>query len=126
VARHAKILSQLGAHQDAVMFRTNSAREEVERQLQALARQLIRRREAEADRLLDAICIDHKGRGLGFTSYFKSVREAWIWRDCSDPTEARELLVRLKALWSVQPLAPLLWVCEQEVSGIRTAEVATT
>ena len=43
-------------------------------------------------------------------------KEAWSKRLIfpSDPSAARELLEQIKTLWKVEPLKPLLRVCEHE------------
>jgi hypothetical protein len=116
VAARDTILNRLSEHKDAVTFRPNHAGKEARQQLHALFEQLVRKREVEAERLLDALCVDHKGCGSGLTSHFRSVGEAGRLRLVfpPDPSEARELLEQIKALWSVEPLVPLLRICEQE------------
>ena len=78
------------------------------------------------DSLLDIPCVDRKARGLGFTWHFRSVREVNLNPAASDPAEARQLLEQIREMWNVEPLAPLLRVCEQQqMSAAGTAEVAT-
>ena len=115
VAKREKILGPFRSHEAAVTFRASQAREEAQRQINSLVKRLIRNREVEAERLVDILCINHKGTGLRLTSHFRSVTEPWrLYQTPSDPSEARQLVEQIRAMWNVEPLAPLLRVCEQE------------
>jgi uncharacterized protein (UPF0335 family) len=116
VAAHETILNRLSEHKDAVIFRPNHAGKEARQELHTLIERLIRKREAEVDRLVDILCVDHKGCGSGLTSHFRSVREAsrLRLRSCSDPSEARALFEQISAMWELEPLGKLLEVASQE------------
>jgi hypothetical protein len=114
VAARERIQARLSSHKGATEFLVKSAAEEVQGQLESLVKQLIKKREGEANHLVDILCVDHKGCGLGLTSHFRSIKEAWRLRVAPfDPTEARQLLEQIRAMWAVEPLAGLLKACEQ-------------
>jgi hypothetical protein len=114
VAARDTILNRLSEHKDAVTFRPNHAGKEAGQDLHILIERLIRRREAEAERLVDILCVDHKGCGSGLTSRFRSVGEASRLRLAgrSDPSDASTLLEQVRAMWEAEPLAKLLEACE--------------
>jgi hypothetical protein len=116
VARRTKILTELGSHEAAVTFRANQAREEAQRLINSLVKQLVQKRYAEAERLVDILCVDHNHKRCGspsFASHFRSVAEARrLGRSWSDPSEARQLIEEIRAVWDLQPLAPLLRLCD--------------
>jgi hypothetical protein len=120
VAARETVLNRLSEHKDAVTFRPNHAGKEARQELHTLIERLIRKREAEVDRLVDILCVDHKGCGSGLTSHFRSVREAsrLRLRSCSDPSEARALFEQISAMWELEPLGKLLEVASQEAETL--------